>query len=82
VNSGIENMLFEIKSVYERMNTISNISRIDTSIRHQIGTKSHIKDLFMIGFKQFEVGISVSGSESVGFEPLFYYSDSYLLAMP
>ena len=65
VINGIENMLFELKSVYESLMTITNISRSDTAIRHKIGAKSRIIDLFLIDFKQFEDEIKVSRSEIV-----------------
>jgi hypothetical protein len=65
VTRGIENMLFELKSVYETLMKITNISRSDTAIRHQISTKSRIVDLFLIDFKRFENEISVSRSEIV-----------------
>lgn len=59
---GIENMLFELKSVYTQIGNLA-ISRSDTAIRHKIGTKSRILDLFMIDFKHFEDEITVSRSE-------------------
>jgi hypothetical protein len=65
VINGIENILFELKSVYESLMTITNISRSDTAIRHKIGAKSRIIDLFLIDFRQFEDEISVSRSEIV-----------------
>ena len=65
VITGIENMLFELKSVYESLMAITTISRSDTAIRHRIGMKSRIIDLFLIDFKHFEDEIKVSRSEIV-----------------
>lgn len=65
VIGGIENMLFELKSVYVELANFSQISRSDTAIRHTIATKCRIIDLFLIDFKQFEEQISVSRSEII-----------------
>lgn len=62
VINGIENMLFELKSVYKHLEDVA-ISRADTGIRHKIATKSRIMDLFIIDFKHFEDEITVSRSE-------------------
>jgi hypothetical protein len=65
VIGGIENILFELKSVYEKLSVITSISRSDTTKRHQIGTKSCIIELFLIVFKKFEDEITVTRSEIV-----------------
>jgi len=62
VINGIENMLFELKSVYKHLEDVA-ISRSDTGIRHKIATKTRIMDLFIIDFKNFEDEITVSRSE-------------------
>jgi hypothetical protein len=62
VITGIENMLFELKTGYELLSEFA-ISRGDTGTKHKIASKIRILDLFMIDFKQFEDEITVSRSE-------------------
>ena len=62
VINGIENMLFELKSVYKLLDHVA-ISRSDTGIRHKIATKTRILDLFIMDFKHFEDEITVSRSD-------------------
>ena len=59
---GIENMLFELKTVYNLLSDLA-ISRSDTQIRHTIGTKLRILDLFLADLRKFEIEIEVQRSE-------------------
>lgn len=58
VTNGIENMLFELKSVYSLLNHVA-ISRSDTTIRHKIVTKCRVLDLFLKDFRNFEEEIKI-----------------------
>lgn len=62
VTVGIENMLFELKLVYSKLNDVS-ISKGDTTIRHKIGMKSHILDLYLNDFRDFEIEIQIDRTE-------------------
>lgn len=55
-------MLFELKLVYSKLNDVS-ISKKDTAIRHKIGMKSHILDLYLNDFRNFEIEIKVDRTE-------------------
>jgi hypothetical protein len=62
VFTGIENMLFKLKSVYANLNEVV-ISKSDAGMRHKIAVKLRILDLYMADFKHFEDEITVSRSE-------------------
>lgn len=66
---GVEGMLFELKSVYRQFEDIA-ISRSDTAIRHKIGTKCRILDLFIADLRRFEIEIEVKKSEIQVFEKI------------